>query len=44
LKAVILHDDHDEKIHMTQPVGFIIVDLVSRGYVGSRNGASRLLS
>ena len=59
LKAVVLHDDRDEDIHMTQSVGFQLMcfsflklvwmnyvwfDLLSRGYVGSRNGAACLLS
>ena len=29
LKTVVLHDDCDDKIHMTQPVGFVIADLIS---------------
>ena len=29
LKTVILHNDRDGEIHMTQPVGFITADLVS---------------
>jgi len=29
LKIVILHDDRDDEIHMTQPVGFIAADLIS---------------
>jgi len=28
-KTIILYDDRDDKIHMTQPVGFVVVDLVS---------------
>ena len=29
LKTVILHDDHDGEIHMTPPIRFVAVDLVS---------------
>ena len=29
LKIVILHDDCDDEIHMTQPVGFVAADLIS---------------
>ena len=29
LKTIVLYDDRDEEIHMTQPLGFITTDLVS---------------
>ena len=29
LKTVILRDDCDDKIHMTQPVGLVATDLIS---------------
>jgi len=29
LKTIILHDDCDDEIHITQPVGFSAADLVS---------------
>jgi len=29
LKNIVLQDDRDEEINMTQPVGFTIADLVS---------------
>jgi len=29
LKTVVLHDDRDKEIHMTQPAGFVAADLVS---------------
>ena len=29
LKIVVFHDDHDEEIHMSQPIGFIATDLIS---------------
>jgi len=29
LKIVVLHDDHNEEIHMIHLVGFIATDLVS---------------
>jgi len=31
LKTIILCDDHDEEIHMTQPVGYIAAHLISVG-------------
>ena len=29
LKTVVLHDDHDDEIHMTQPIEFITTNLIS---------------
>ena len=29
LKTVVLHDDHDDEIHMTQLVRFVATDLIS---------------
>ena len=29
LKTVLLHDDLDKEIHMTQPIGFVPADLIS---------------
>ena len=34
LKTVILYDDRDGEIHMTQLVGFVVTDLVSVDLVG----------
>ena len=31
LKTVVLYDNRDEEIHMTQPVGYIAADLISVG-------------
>ena len=29
LKTIVLHDDHDKEIHMTQPVEFVAQNLAS---------------
>ena len=31
LKTIIFHDDHDDDIHMTQPVEFVAANLISAG-------------